>query len=122
YSLQNIMGGDPLTIDSNTGVITGRPNTPGQYLVAVLVEEFRDGELISSRMRNFQINVRPCGDSPDSDFTFDEDPCDSDYIVDFENLSNGAISYKWYFQYPDSSITSEEENPSHTYPGRGMYT
>lgn len=62
FSLGNLLGGDPLRIDPQTGIITGTPNTVGQFLVGVLVEEWRDGELLSKVRRDFEYNVRACQD------------------------------------------------------------
>jgi len=36
-------------------------------------------------------------------------------IIDFENLSTGAVEYHWFFGDGDSSLTA---NPSHTYAAR----
>jgi hypothetical protein len=51
---------DTLKIDSHTGIITGTPTINGPFLVGVCVEEYRDGELISTTNRDFQYNVGEC--------------------------------------------------------------
>lgn len=53
-------------------------------------------------------------DEPTSDFDF----LRNGYVIDFENLSDGATSYFWQF---GDGETSMEENPEHTYPGDGNY-
>jgi gliding motility-associated-like protein len=53
----------PLHIDPVTGLITGTPNTMGQFVVAVSVSEFRNGKLLSSNKRDFQFNITDCNSS-----------------------------------------------------------
>gem|GEM_PF-7069071 len=58
YSLDNVMGGTaPLMIDHETGLVTVTPDTEGQFLIGILVEEWRDGKLLSKVRRNTEINV-----------------------------------------------------------------
>jgi PKD repeat protein len=42
----------------------------------------------------------------------------SGYDVTFSNKTTGAVSYRWDF---GDSTSSTEENPVHTYPGKGKY-
>ncbi|MBL0288377.1 MAG: hypothetical protein IPQ19_13490 [Bacteroidetes bacterium] len=60
YSLQNILGGIPLVINSKTGLLSGTPNTIGQFVVGVCVSEFRNGIFIGETKRDFQFNVADC--------------------------------------------------------------
>ena len=46
-----------VVLDSETGFLTGVPNTIGQFVVGICVEEYRDGNLISTTRRDFQYNV-----------------------------------------------------------------
>jgi gliding motility-associated-like protein len=106
----------PLSIDPNTGLITGIPEVEGQYVVGIMVEEYRDGTLLSTVRRDFEYNVRLCLDPPVADFEVPEVLCGSDeFSVDFINTSQNADSYVWYFEYPEIDKTSIEENPTYIY-------
>lgn len=54
-----------LTINSNTGELKwDSPLLAGEYNVAILVEEFRQGVKVGSVLRDMQITVAPCNHTP----------------------------------------------------------
>lgn len=122
YGLDNLLGGTPLTIDSETGMIHGTPDQVGQFLVGVVVEEYRDGKLIGFTRRDFQYNVRVCVDPPSAEFTANNGECTGKEVT-FENNSVAGTAYQWNFNYPseDPVYQSTEENPTFTYPQEGVY-
>ena len=80
YSISDLMGGVPLQINPNSGIITANPNLVGQFLIGICVEEYRNGRLISTVRRDFQYNVRICLPPIIVNFTPEvNDPCDSLY-------------------------------------------
>lgn len=124
YSLDNMLGGsDPLKIDVQTGRITGTPTTVGQFLVGIQVEQYRNGVLLSVSKRDFQYNVRLCGEQTKADFNAPTALCDT-RTVNFENLSDNALNYRWFFDFPndDPNFVSTQTNPTFTYPELGEYT
>ena len=61
YSISNQLGGSPpMSIDPVTGELTAFPTQIGQYVVGVCVSEYRNGVLLSTKMRDFQFNVANC--------------------------------------------------------------
>ena len=118
YSLANVLGGVPLTINPTTGLLTGTPNTLGQFVVGVCVDEYRNGELLTHTIRDFQFNIIDCNLQVVSSFFAPTIQCNN-FTVNFQNQSSGATDYKWYFGDGDSS---ELVNPSHTYADTGKYT
>ncbi len=122
YNLNNVLGGDPLTINPQTGRLTGTPNTVGTFVVGICVEEYRDGVLFSTVRRDFQYTVRVCTDPIIADFEVLDNDCDGDNTMTFNNLTTGADSYMWFFDYPGTTLTSTEVSPTFTYPTTGKYT
>lgn len=120
YSLNNVLGGIPLTINPNTGFMTGVPNTLGNFVVGVCVDEFRNGAVISTTRRDFQYNVADCG-RPRAAFSAPELQC-NDLLVRFKNSSSNAKRYKWFYDWPDTFNTSGVASPVYFYPDTGTYT
>ena len=125
YSESNMLNGDGmgqfLEIDPVTGLLTGVPNTIGQFVVGICVEEYRDGVLISTTSRDFQFNVGICGQTISSIFTPDV-ICNNELLVCPENNSINADDFEWYWNdpaWPDS--VSYGSNPCHMYSDTGNY-
>ncbi|MEM9822802.1 MAG: PKD domain-containing protein, partial [Bacteroidota bacterium] len=125
YSVNNMLnglpGGAPLQIDINTGLLTGLPNTPGQFVVGICIEEYRDDELISTTRRDFQYNVGICGETVSSFFS-PEVVCEEELTVFFQNESENADQFEWYFNDPGNpGFVSNEMDPSYTFSDTGTY-
>ena len=125
YNEDNMLNGtgdgEFLEIDEQTGLLTGVPNTVGQFVVGICVEEYRDGELISTTRRDFQYNVGVCG-AATSAFFAPEIQCES-LTVSFQNMSEGADDFLWMFNDPNNpDATSTAENPVFTYSDTGLFT
>ncbi len=56
--------GSPVNLNVNTGLLTGTPNQIGQFVVGVLVKEYRNGVYIGQTLRDFQFNVLNCPQPP----------------------------------------------------------
>ena len=118
-----------LSIDPNTGLLTGVPTQLGQFVVGVCVSEYRNGVLLSVNKRDFQFNVLQCA-NPIATIPFanvqvnnNGDPvlCNG-YTVFFDNSSVNANSYSWNFGDPTTtSDVSTQASPSYTYPDSGSY-
>ncbi len=121
FSVDNMLGGDdPLVIDEATGRLTGTPPFLGQFVVGICVDEFRDGELISTTRRDFQYNVGECL-STSSAFFSPENVCDS--VVVFTNESENADSIIWIIGDIEAPDTFSVDNEFiYTFPAPGEYS
>ncbi|MFT4758480.1 MAG: gliding motility-associated-like protein [Paraglaciecola sp.] len=122
YSLANLLGdgADPLAIDAETGLLTGFPPTLGQFVVGICVEEYRNGELLSTVRRDFQYNVTVCSEVI-ANAEFPTAQCD-DLTVEFENTSEDTNNFLWYFEDDEQNVgVSTVDNPTFTFPDTGTY-
>ncbi len=120
YGLNNVLGGIPLAINPKTGILSGTPNTIGQFVVGICIEEYRTGKLISTTRRDFQFNVGICGSSVASIFA-PKFVCDVNTIF-FENKSLNSNRYEWDFGVPNETLdTSTMKEPAYVYPDTGTY-
>lgn len=127
--------GSNVKIDRITGIISGiAPNATGTFVIAVAVNEYRNGVLIGTTRKEIHIDVGNCdlinGDPVCSSCSNVVTPtisyytnCDS-FKTTFSNLNNSPLinSYYWDFgvtnQKNDTSILA---NPTFTYPDTGVY-
>jgi len=125
YNVNNMLnglpGGVPMSIDPQTGLVTGTPNTIGQFVFGICVEEYRNGVLIGVKRRDYQVNVGVCAIATAAFFA-PEIICDS-YEVTMTNQSQSASNFLWQFNDPNNpGATSTLVNPSYTYSDSGLYT
>lgn len=119
--------GSFLGIDPQTGFMIGQPFNTGLYAVGVQVDEYRNGVLINTTVRDFLFLVIQCqftlnallpGQTQLPDF---EGYCNG-LDVNFENYSSGGTSQHWDFGVPHlTDDTSNVFEPSYTYPSNGQY-
>lgn len=115
--------GPNVSINPVTGLISGvAPSTPGEYVVAVYVKEWRKGVLIAQLKKELQIYVFNCslvGAALNDSYV----NC-KDYTYTFQNEStNSSItSYSWDFGVKSlTNDTSSQPVPTYTYPDTGVY-
>ncbi len=139
YSFNSPLGAMPiLTIDSLTGLLTGTPNTIGQFVVGICVKEYRNGKLLSKVQRDFQFNVDFC--EPGIFATMGGDELIAEQIqqpqyiyyscgdpqVFFENQSYPSEfidGYEWKISLANGdTLFSDQPNLDVTFPDLGIYS
>lgn len=144
FSATNPIGGSPqVSIDPNTGLITGIPRINGQYVVGVCVKEYRNGKLIGTIRREFQFNVTVCriavNAAIDSDASrvsqgyievsnngkdYNFKSCGSNFIP-FVNKSTevrNILGYEWRIDNGTDIDTITTANVDYTFPRLGRFT
>lgn len=117
--------GKKVSINSNTGLITGIAPSQGVYVVTVCVDEIRNGSVIATQRKDLQISVADCSVAAAS--------LNDDYMVcgDTRNLSvkNNSTSplintYDWTVFNPagNSIYTSKEKILNYTFATNGKYS
>ena len=136
YSPTQPITGDPaITINPITGLLSGVPDTEGQYVVGICVKEYRNGVLLSTVQRDFQFNVTFCEPNVVAVISGDDLIGDSatfytytscvDSTITFLNQSYQSEfidSYLWEFEVGGiAPLSSSVPNATITFPGPGHY-
>ncbi|RYE00281.1 MAG: T9SS type B sorting domain-containing protein [Sphingobacteriales bacterium] len=116
-------------INPITGLLTGTPTAAGRYVFTVCAKEWRNGQVINTLSRDLQFVITNCSKSVVANIpSYNKDPevyvarCDSNFTVHFDNTSTGGFRYFWNFGDPNTlGDTSDQVNPSYTYPDTGTY-
>jgi len=122
YNLTNMMGGtEKLKIDETTGELTVKPDQVGQFVVGIMVSEFRNGVKVGETLRDYQFNVLDCKITVKAKFSIPEITCDMREIHFVESTNDTTQMYKWNFGTGLSEDTSNKLSPSFTYSQKGTY-
>jgi gliding motility-associated-like protein len=117
--------GSSVTINSRTGLISGIAPTGGDYVVCVLVKEFRRGVFLTAHRKDFIIHVDDKCDFPSADLDPNYITCNGfDFSFHNEAASSPLIhTYYWDFGVPGStSDTSTQARPTFSFPDTGVYS
>ncbi len=107
-----------LAIDVQSGLVTGTPLGLGKYAVGICVEEWRDGVLINSILRDFTLDVVSCALSAPT--YADVEPCNG-LTVAFDQTGSPAETYTWDFGFTGAGGTSDAAEPVVEFPEPGIY-
>lgn len=117
--------GSRVSINSQTGLITGVAPPGGAYVVTVCAEEIRNGAVIATQRKDVQINVADCSIAAavlENDYML----CRSTRTIHIANKSASPliVSYDWDIYDPagTSLFTSTSTALTHTFPVNGTYT
>ena len=144
FTPQIPMGGNPtVAINNESGLIHGIPSELGAYVVAVCVEEYRNGVLLSTVRRDFQFIVITCTENLVAEVQADEyainttnnrrialfESC-GELDFDMINLSTDIQyiqDYSWQiFDENDNLVISKSGLDSRdsqlNFPSHGMYS
>lgn len=122
YSAASPMNANPaISINPNTGYISGKPTQAGQYVVAICVSEYRNGVLLSTTMRDYQFNVTNCTSNVTTQILPQSGSCVG-RTVSFANQTSNGSNYLWDFGDPNNAVgTSNTQNPTYTFSDTGTY-
>ncbi len=114
-----------LTIDANTGHITGTPKQIGLFVIGVLVQEYRNGVLIGEKIRDFTYTVVACSPTISVNnpmiLTCANSPVQFSYT--FAGTIKAGTKPEWDFGDPASGANNKSNlsNPTHQYTALGNY-
>jgi gliding motility-associated-like protein len=120
YSLEYPLDGDPsLTIDKNTGRLIAFPQKIGEFALGVAVDEYRDGLLLSTSIRDFFITVTEC---PLVQAIIDSIPPSCDGLTAVITQSSvGGDNYFWTFFDSIVPVIEFGTVVEHTFANKGRH-
>jgi len=116
YSSASPMGSQ-VTINPNTGLISGIAPVQGIYVITVCVIEFSHGVPVGSDRKDFHITVTDCNRESVASIPPQFNTCTS-FTIPFTNGSTPTKVNLWHFGDGD---TSTDYTPVHTYRDTGTY-
>lgn len=121
YTYLNAIPSLPVvSLNKSTGELKITPILSGQFVVGIMVKEFRNGVLIGYTQRDYQFNVQNCVFETTSAFVNPSVNCNRE--VFFTNNSQNADNYRW--EFGDSSTLSDTsvlKDGYYKYPKAGSY-
>ncbi len=137
YNSQYPLGmGSSIYINPISGELTAIPHTLGKFVIGVCVQEIRGGVVLSSSIRDFQVNVEPCNIPSSVPIVVTDNSAstaikvnDTTYsncqgvTVRFDNgVNQTGNTYFWDFGDPKKADdTSTLKNPTYVYADTGVY-
>jgi gliding motility-associated-like protein len=112
--------GPPVTINSQTGIVSGIAPASGIYVVTALVSEYKRGTniKIAEVRKSLHIEVADCSITR-ADLDPDYTSCDG-FTVNFKNNGPPANIQTYDWDFGDGN-TSTQPTPTHTYADTGIY-
>jgi gliding motility-associated-like protein len=113
-----------LTINSTTGLLQGKPNLQGKFVVNVCVEEFRNNVSLSKHYRDFVFAIKVCTVSVAAAVADQSQNCIGQTIT-FTNTSvNQSQNQNYFWDFGDPNTTGDTSlahDPSYTYQDTGTF-
>lgn len=117
--------GNGVSINSNTGLITGVAPDVGIYVVTVCVEEIRGGVVIAVQRKDLQINIADCNVASAS-LLPEYYLCKNTMTISMSNLSSSPliVTFDWEVRDNTNTLIHTSGSPAlnYTFPAIGVYT
>lgn len=103
FSATNPITGTGISLNPNTGILTGTPTQVGKFLISVECREFRSGVQIGSNRQDFQIVVDNCVSPKPKIYLSGNNPaihaisvviCEGSFRI-LETVNNPNFTYVW---------------------------
>lgn len=125
---QGYSGGSPLgpnvSINPNTGVITGLAPAAGTYVIAVCVDEIRNNVVIATQRKDLQVTITSCTIAA-ATLLPEYRLCADTKTISLANLSTSPLINTWNWQFINNEgntvFTTTQQQPDFTFTDTGVY-
>lgn len=115
YSMNQPLGNG--VVMNGSGEISGTPQVAGWFALALHIEEYRNGRLISRNRKDYQLNVFDCEIKETNEVV----NCETNAAL-FEQANNSTNNFYWDFGVPNyTADTSTAKDPVYLYPQSGTF-
>ncbi len=121
YGTTNPCGGPLLTMNPQTGYITGVPQSQGMFMIGVSCSEYRNGNLVSTIYRTFIHKIISCPQVPLALFSGPQLICLGNTV---QIANNSMLAYTYFWDFGDTTTTADTstlQNPAWFYTQPGVY-
>jgi gliding motility-associated-like protein len=116
--------GNTVNINEETGVISGIAPAVGFYLIAVCVQEIRNGVVIATQYKDIQLHVAACIVAS-ATLLPQYVLCKNSRAIHLTNLTPSPVINEWAWELSNSSgsviYTSSKESIDYNFPDTGRY-
>lgn len=114
--------GSGVVINPVTGTISGIAPPNGEYVVCVLVKEYRNGVYLGESRKELHLKTTPCTPLV-ANPNFNSVTCDGFTVTLTQNTPGNPDTYFWDFGDPASGPNnySNLPNPTHTFTDTGVF-
>lgn len=114
--------GSGVVINPVTGTISGIAPPNGEYVICVLVKEYRNGVYIGESRKELHLKTTPCVPLV-ANPNFNSVTCDGFTVTLTQNTPGNPDTYFWDFGDPASGPAnySSLPNPTHTFTDTGVF-
>lgn len=120
----NMPLGEHVQLDASTGLIRGIAPPAGTYVITVCVQEVRNGVVIATQRKDFQVNVTECSIAAAS-LIPDYKLCKDSKTLSLGNQSNSPLikTYDWKLFNSDGTKIYSSTAPTirYEFPDTGLY-
>jgi len=116
--------GAGVTINRQSGVISGIAPVAGEYVVTICVAEYRNGIRFAESRKELHLNITPC--IPVAATLEPAFLTCGDLNLSFFNQSDNPSIQNWYWSFGDPASGTNDssvlQTPSHSFTAPGVYT
>lgn len=116
--------GPNVSIDQNTGILTGIAPGEGTYVISVCVDEIRNNQVIATQRKDIQVTITSCNIAAAS-LLPEYSVCGNTSTIGITNLTTSSLIKTYNWQFKDASgatvFSTNQQQAVYTFKDTGLY-